>query len=47
MEDSSTLFEQERDYCKPVRVGNFWNNNYINYESNGDRNKKPFSKRIT
>ena len=47
VEDGSTLFEQEGDYWKPVRVGNFWNNNYINYESNGDRNKKPFSKRIT
>ena len=34
-----TLFEQEDDYYKPIRVGNFWNNNYIEYESNGDRNK--------
>ena len=24
---------------KPVRVGNFWSNNYIEYESNGERNK--------
>ena len=24
---------------KPVRVYNFWSNNYIEYESNGDRNK--------
>ena len=24
---------------KPVRVNNFWSNNYIEYESNGDRNK--------
>ena len=24
----------EEDYYKPVRVGNFWNNNYIEYESN-------------
>ena len=26
-------------YYKPIRVGNFWNNNYIEYESNGDINK--------
>ena len=30
--------EQENDY-KPVRVGNFWSNNYIGHETNGDRNK--------
>ena len=24
---------------KPVRVNNFWSNNYIEYESNGDMNK--------
>ena len=24
---------------KPTRVGNFRSNNYIEYESNGDRNK--------
>ena len=24
---------------KPVRVGNFWNSNYIEYKNNGDRNK--------
>ena len=33
------LFEQEEDYYKPVRVGNFYSTNYIKYESNGDRNK--------
>ena len=27
---------------KPVRVGNFWSNNYIEYESNIDRNKTLF-----
>ena len=38
--DIRTLFEQEYDdYYKPKRVNNFWNNNYIEYESNGDRNK--------
>ena len=48
--DITTLFEQGNDYYKPIRVGNFWNNNYIDYESNGDRNKnlslKEYLKRI-
>ena len=53
-----TLFEKEKDYYKPGRVNNFWNNNGIEYESNGDRNKslsleeklnriKPFLRNIT
>ena len=34
------LFEQQQeDCCKPKRVSNFCDNNYIEYESNGDRNK--------
>ena len=36
------LFEhekQEENYYKPVRVNNFWSKNYIQYESNSDRNK--------
>ena len=34
------LFEhEEKGYYKPVRVGNFWSNNCIEYESNGDKNK--------
>ena len=35
------LFESEEaeDYYKSVRVGNFWNKNYIEYERDGDRNK--------
>ena len=34
------LFEQQQeDYYKPRRVSNFWNNNYIKYESNGDKNR--------
>ena len=38
--DTRTLFEQkEEDYYNPIRLGNFWNNNYIEYESSGDRNK--------
>ena len=33
--DTKTLFEQEEeDYYKPVRFGNFYNNNYMKYESN-------------
>ena len=31
--------EEEKTYYKPVRVSNFWSNNYIWYENNGDRNK--------
>ena len=30
---------EEEDYYIPVRAGNFCSNNYIVYESNGDRNK--------
>ena len=38
--DIRTLFEQEEeDYNKPKGVNNFWNNNYIEYESNGDKNR--------
>ena len=38
--DIRNLFEHEKgDYYKPVRVNNFCSNNYIEYESNGDRNK--------
>ena len=35
------FMNEEEDYNKPVREGNFWSNNYIEYESNGDRNKTP------
>ena len=39
--DIRNFFEhKEEDYYKPVRVACFWSNNYIEYESNGDRNKK-------
>ena len=30
---------EEDDYYKPVRLGNFWSNNHIEYESFGDRKK--------
>ena len=31
--------EEEKNYCKPVRVDNFYNNNYIEYKSNSDKSK--------
>ena len=37
--DLRTLFKQEDDFYKPIRVGNFWNNNYIEYQTSDDRNK--------
>ena len=39
--DIRTLFKQEkeRDYNKLKRVSNFWNDNYIENESNGDKNR--------
>ena len=39
--DMRTLIEQEeeKDYYKEKRVSNFWNNNYIEYESNCDKNR--------
>ena len=38
--DIRTLFEQqEEDYYEPESVSNFWNNNYTEYESNGDKNR--------
>ena len=41
LRDIKNLFEheEEENYYKPVRVSNFWSNNYIEYESNGDSNK--------
>ena len=37
--DIRSLFEHEKDYYKPVVVGNFWSDSYIEYESKGVRNK--------
>ena len=38
--DIRILFEhEEEDYYQPVGVGNVWSDSYIEYESNGDRNK--------
>ena len=33
------MIKSEKDHYKPVRVGNFRNNSYIECESNGDKNK--------
>ena len=37
--DIKIPLEKEDDYYKPMKGGNFWNNNYIEYESNGDKKK--------
>ena len=37
--DIRTLLEQEKDYYKPKTVSYLWNNNYIEYETNGDKNR--------
>ena len=39
--DTVNFFKHEGEdyYNKPVRVGNFWSNNYIEHKSNGDRSK--------
>ena len=34
-----TLFEQEEDYYKQKTVSNFYNNHYIEYERNAERNR--------
>ena len=39
--DTRNLFEheEEENYHKPVRFGNFWSNNYTEHKSDGDWNK--------
>ena len=39
--DIRTLFKQEEEenYYKSKRLNNFWNNIYIEYESNGDKTR--------
>ena len=37
--DIVTLFEEESDCYKPKKFGNFWNHNYVAYESYGGRHK--------
>ena len=36
--DIRILFDQE-DYYEPKRANKFWNNNYIKYKNNGDKNR--------
>ena len=43
-QDSRNLFGQEERYYKPVKVGNFYTNNYIEYKSNSDENKALFQR---
>ena len=31
--------EEEKNYYRPVKVSNFWSNNYIEYKCNGNKNK--------
>ena len=33
------FFQHEGNNYKPVRIGNLWSNNYIEYEGKSDRNK--------
>ena len=33
------MHEEEENYYRQGIVNNFWNSNYIEYESNGDKNK--------
>ena len=40
LSDIRTLFESdEENYYKPIRSGNAFSGNYIEYESNGDKGK--------
>ena len=40
IKDTRNLFEhEEENYYKLVRVGNFWNNSYVEHASSGDKNK--------
>ena len=39
LRDIRTFCESEEDYYEPVRTSNAFNNNYIEYESNGDKDK--------
>ena len=40
LKDIRTLFESDEEgYYKPLRTGNAFNSNYIEYEGNGDKNK--------
>ena len=42
LRDIKNLFEheeEEKNYYKPVRVSNFWSNNYIQYKNSCDKPK--------
>ena len=39
IKDIRNLFKQEDNFYMPIRVANSWNNNWIKYESSGNRNK--------
>ena len=42
LEKLTRIFMGLKKKYKLVRVNNFWSNNYIEYECNGDRNKALF-----
>ena len=39
LRDIRTLYESNEDYCKPMGTSNAFSSNYIEYESNGDKDK--------
>ena len=39
LRDIRTLYESKKDYYKPIKTNSAFNNDYIEYESNGDKNK--------
>ena len=45
--DISNLLELEiKDYYEPIKVNNFYSNNYVVYKGNGDGNKNCWLKNI-
>ena len=38
--DIRTLLKEEDNYFRPIKAGNVWNNNYIEYKSNGIKIKR-------
>ena len=37
--DIRTLFEPEEDFCKPIKIVDAFDGNYIQNENNGHKNK--------
>ena len=33
------MIKKKKNYYKPIRVNNFWSNNYTEYKRNSNRNK--------